>query len=78
MLLDCLKRFDAQASEVSFVGDTWRDTVAALRAGCKPVLVRTGHGAETITAHESGAQVLPEQTLVVDSLESWVHQMLSS
>lgn len=33
--------------EVPFVGDSRRDLEAALAAGCKPLLVRTGHGAST-------------------------------
>jgi D-glycero-D-manno-heptose 1,7-bisphosphate phosphatase len=33
-----------------FVGDKWSDVLAARRAGCRPVLVRTGHGRATIAS----------------------------
>ena len=65
MALEIIRRFQANAAETLLVGDTMRDLQAGLDAGCKPVLVRTGHGAQT-EAHGS----LPNATVVHDSLAS--------
>ena len=35
---------DVTPEQTVFVGDSLRDVEAALAAGCRPVLVRTGHG----------------------------------
>jgi D-glycero-D-manno-heptose 1,7-bisphosphate phosphatase len=78
MLIDCMKRFDARPSEVAVIGDSWRDIVAAHRAGCQPVLVRTGNGQRTIVESLSGLHPLPDGTLIVDSLEAWVRQLLKA
>jgi D-glycero-D-manno-heptose 1,7-bisphosphate phosphatase len=78
MLIDCMKRFEAEASEVAVVGDSWRDVAAAHSAGCKPILVRTGNGAKAIADSESGRKPLPEGTQIFDNLEAWVIQFLSA
>lgn len=46
-----------------FVGDTLKDIQLAQRTGCKPILVRTGKGLETL-AQNSGLENVP----VVDDL----------
>ena len=46
MLLDIGKRLGVPLARVHAVGDSMRDIDAALAAGCKPVLVRTGFGRE--------------------------------
>ena len=78
MLIDCMKRFDAEPSQVAVVGDAWRDMVAAESAGCQPVLVRTGNGQQTIAESQSGLKPLPSKTVIVDNLEAWVVQFLGS
>jgi D-glycero-D-manno-heptose 1,7-bisphosphate phosphatase len=77
MLLDCLHRFSAQASEVTMIGDRWQDLAAASAAGCQPVLVRTGNGLKTLAQADAGIKPLPEGTLVMNSLEAWVLHTLS-
>ncbi len=46
MLLAMMARLDASPAETFYVGDDLKDVEAAQNAGCTPVLVRTGHGAE--------------------------------
>lgn len=58
MLLEALRQFRADARDTPMVGDALRDLQAARRAGCRPVLVRTGKGART-QADGLPAEVLP-------------------
>ena len=44
LLEQCMRAFDAAASDTGFVGESQRDLEAAAAAGCRPGLVRTGHG----------------------------------
>lgn len=46
MLLDIGRRLGVPLARVHAVGDSMRDVDAALAAGCRPVLVRTGYGRE--------------------------------
>ena len=48
MLLQILKDTGINPSEVSYVGDSLKDIEAAEAAGCRPVLVLTGNGADTL------------------------------
>jgi D-glycero-D-manno-heptose 1,7-bisphosphate phosphatase len=50
MLREALQRFRADPAATPMVGDTPGDMQAALAAGCRRVLVRTGHGAKTQAA----------------------------
>ncbi len=50
MILDIGRRFSVVLSEVYAVGDTLRDLQAFANAGCKPILVRSGKGEETLAA----------------------------
>ncbi len=54
MLLRALTDFSSPADKTWFIGDSVRDMQAALVAGCKPILVRTGNG----TAHEEAVKRL--------------------
>jgi D-glycero-D-manno-heptose 1,7-bisphosphate phosphatase len=38
-------------SDTFFIGDSWRDVVAARSVGCHPILVRTGNGDYTLKAY---------------------------
>lgn len=59
MLEEILRRFEADARQVTVVGDSLRDLEAAASIGCRPVLVLTGKGRTTM---QKGG--LPAQTLV--------------
>lgn len=49
MLLSLLNEFSAEAEETFFVGDKLTDVQAALNAGCVPIMVETGYGADQKT-----------------------------
>ncbi len=50
MLIEALRRFDAQPGQTPMIGDDLRDLEAAHAAGCPRVLVRTGKGVATQAA----------------------------
>jgi D-glycero-D-manno-heptose 1,7-bisphosphate phosphatase len=50
LLLSAMRELDATPERTTFVGDSLRDIHAAIAARCRPVLVRTGHGAEVESA----------------------------
>jgi len=52
MLKDLARRFQVSLEDVSFVGDTAADLLAARSAGARPILVRTGKGSRTEIEHE--------------------------
>lgn len=52
MLLDLGKRLGVSLEYVPVVGDSMRDIDAALAAGARPVLVRTGNGSRTEKEHK--------------------------
>ena len=41
----------ANMSDIYFIGDSLRDLQAGITAGAKPILVKTGNGLKTISAH---------------------------
>jgi len=45
--------FDAELSDVAFVGDSLKDVQAAVTAGAVPILVRTGNGRNVESEHAS-------------------------
>jgi len=47
LLLQAMAALGSSARETTFIGDSPRDVAAALAAGCAPILVRTGHGAQS-------------------------------
>lgn len=47
------------------VGDSLRDLQAAEKAGCQPILVKTGNGAELLAR-----SILPKQYLIFDDLQA--------
>ncbi|MDO4433890.1 MAG: D-glycero-beta-D-manno-heptose 1,7-bisphosphate 7-phosphatase [Alysiella sp.] len=65
MIVDILRRFNAEASETYLVGDSLRDLQAIASVGGQAVLVKTGKGMKTL---EKDADKLPEHTLVFDDL----------
>ena len=65
------RRFGAQPSDVSVVGDSLRDLEAARAAGSNPVLVRTGNGRRTeaaLPAPFAGVPVYDDLAAFVDAV----------
>jgi D-glycero-D-manno-heptose 1,7-bisphosphate phosphatase len=54
LLVRAMRELHETPGQTTFVGDSLRDMQAALAAGCTPVLVRTGHGADS----ESSARTM--------------------
>jgi len=63
-------RFDVALENVTAIGDSMRDLVAAETAGCKPVLVRTGNGRKTekLLPEDSTIDVFDDLSQAVDTL----------
>lgn len=60
-----------------YVGDKISDLKAASRAKAKPILVRTGHGTETIKKLSTFANKdLKKQTEVFDNLNQYAHSLV--
>ena len=74
MLLDLGRRLGVQLNRVHAVGDSMRDIDAALAAGCKPVLVRTGFGRET----EAALGAKREQVAVYADLASFAAALIAT
>lgn len=72
MIEEIAHRFGVDLNKVYAVGDALRDLQAFANAGCKPILVRTGKGDETLAAGH-----LPEQTLVVADLAEAVNYIIA-
>ena len=73
MFLTIGKRFEVNLAGVPTVGDSLRDLQAGFLAGCKPFLVLTGKGKQTI---EKGG--LPPDTVVFDDLAAVVTHLLEN
>lgn len=67
------RRHDIDFSRSWSVGDSLRDLQAAVTAGTRPVLVKTGKGKRTLANGE-----WPEGTLLFDSLADFVDQLLEA
>ena len=48
MLLQALQDFSQAAENTWMVGDSYKDVQAAIAAGCRPIVVKTGNGLDTI------------------------------
>ena len=57
MLLEAARRFDIDLEASVMVGDKRADIEAALAAGCRPVLVRSGYGAAEEKRIPAGTEV---------------------
>ncbi len=64
MLRQAMRRFGAVPADTVMIGDSLRDLQAAAAAGCRRILVRTGHGRDT------QAEGLPSDVLPVAVYES--------
>ena len=72
MIEDISRRFSVDLSEVYAVGDSLRDLQAFHDAGCKPILVRSGKGEETLAAGN-----LPPNTLIFADLNEAVQHIIA-
>lgn len=68
MMEDIARRFSVDLAGVYSVGDSLRDLQASYDAGCKPILVRSGKGEETLAAANLADKKLPANTLIFDDL----------
>ncbi|MFG6117736.1 HAD-IIIA family hydrolase [Thalassobacillus sp. B23F22_16] len=51
MLMEAQKNYDLSLSNTIVIGDRWSDMVAAEKAGCMKILVRTGAGDSSLNNH---------------------------
>jgi D-glycero-D-manno-heptose 1,7-bisphosphate phosphatase len=72
MIEDIARRFSVKLDEVYAIGDSLRDLKAYHDAGCKPILVRSGKGEETL-AHGD----LPKNTLVFADLNEAAQHIIA-
>lgn len=78
MVREIGKRFGIDLSDVYGVGDALRDVQAFSIGGCKPILVGTGKGEETLADSESADKTLPEGTLVVADLAEAARHIIAA
>ena len=57
MLLEAADLFDIDLKNSVMIGDKRADVEAAIAAGCRPILVRSGYGAEEEPAIPAGITV---------------------
>jgi len=72
MIEDIARRFSVELADVYAVGDSLRDLQAFSDAGCKPILVRSGKGEETL-AHGD----LPPNTLIFADLNEAAQHIIA-
>jgi len=71
------RRLKVNLTGIPAVGDSMRDLEAAIAAGARPVLVRTGNGPQTLEAIRRGDDERLKQVPVYDDLAAFVdHHML--
>lgn len=64
--------FECSLQNVPVVGDSLRDLEAGCAMGCRPILVKTGKGADTLAK-----KALPPATRVFDDLMAFVRDFLA-
>ena len=72
MIEEISRRFSIELNQVYAVGDALRDMQAFTNAGCKPILVRTGKGEDTLAQGN-----LPPNVLVMADLAEAVQHIIS-
>ena len=77
MIEDIGLRFSINLNNVPGVGDALRDLQAYADAGCQPILVLTGKGAETLAHITQPGKALPEGTWVCTDLAEAAHRIIS-
>lgn len=73
LLLDIERRLQSELNTVPVVGDSLRDLQAAVTAGARPILVRTGNGA----GNEDKAREMFTDLAVYDDLAATVDALLN-
>ncbi len=69
LLQQACEAFGIAPGEAVFIGDSTRDLEAAGRAGVRPVLVRTGHGARVLAGDcAQGVESFPDLASAADAL----------
>ena len=77
MIEDIGRRFSVDLTEVYGVGDSLRDLQAFADAGCKPILVRSGKGEETLANGNLADKKLPVNTLIFADLNEAVQHIIA-
>ena len=77
MIEDIGRRFSVDLTDVFAVGDALRDLQAFSDAGCKPILVRSGKGEETLAAVKLSNQSLPKNTLIFADLSEAAQHIIA-
>jgi D-glycero-D-manno-heptose 1,7-bisphosphate phosphatase len=72
MIDDIARRFSVNLTEVYAVGDSLRDLQAFHEAGCKPILVRSGKGEETLANGN-----MPKNTIIFADLAEAVQHIVA-
>lgn len=72
MFLELARRLKVNLTGIPAVGDSVRDLQAAIAAGAQPVLVRTGHGTESLETIQQGDDDALKQVPVYDDLAAFV------
>lgn len=71
LYLEVAKRSQETVSNITIIGDSYRDIEAAISVGAKPILVRTGKGDRTLKKHGKDLADVPcfqNLAMAVDSL----------
>lgn len=74
MLREAMATFGVDPADTVMIGDSARDLLAAAKAGCRRLLVRGGHGRQTLLAGITG-DALPVE--IVDDLAAAVDRVLA-
>ncbi|MFM2435257.1 MAG: hypothetical protein RL063_1238 [Pseudomonadota bacterium] len=77
MIEEIGKRFSVELNKVPAVGDALRDLQAYAKAGCQPILVRTGKGELTLAESNQPEKALPENTWVCADLSEAVQRIVA-
>jgi len=78
-LLDAIEaEFDTNLHDCYFVGDQLKDLQCAVAKGCKPVLVRSGRGEQTLQALIATPDAALSATTVFDDLQKFSAFVLST
>ncbi len=73
MLIEASRQYNIVLTESYFLGDAPSDLQAALNAGCRPLLVRTGRGEETMTQLSQFPVTIPVFKQIADTLTLLSH-----
>jgi D-glycero-D-manno-heptose 1,7-bisphosphate phosphatase len=72
MIEDISRRFSVELNEVYGIGDSLRDLQAYHETGCKPILVRSGKGEETLSQGN-----LPKGTIIFADLNEAAQHIIT-